>query len=88
MIIPIRCFTCGKIIASHYNIYDELCKSKMNDDKILDILGIKRYCCRRMIKTHVDMIDKILLFDNDKNDDNDDDNNDNDNYNKNNNYQS
>jgi len=34
-------------------------ENKTPDGKILDELGLKRYCCRRMILSHVDLIDKI-----------------------------
>lgn len=30
--------------------------------KILDSLGVTRYCCRRMLLSHVDLIDEILRF--------------------------
>lgn len=28
----------------------------------LDALGLKRYCCRRMVLTHVDLIEKLLHY--------------------------
>lgn len=78
MIIPIRCVTCGKVIADKWNKYQELVKSnpehgkqsdtinvnssniqKTREGKVLDELGLKRYCCRRHLLTHVDLIEII-----------------------------
>jgi len=28
----------------------------------LDELGLSRYCCRRMLLTHVDLIEKLLQY--------------------------
>lgn len=28
----------------------------------MDQLGLKRYCCRRMIMTHVDLVEKLLKY--------------------------
>ncbi len=28
----------------------------------LDALGLKRYCCRRMVLTHVDLIQKLINY--------------------------
>jgi DNA-directed RNA polymerase subunit N (RpoN/RPB10) len=28
----------------------------------MDDLGLKRYCCRRMILTHVDLIEQLLQY--------------------------
>lgn len=89
MIIPIRCFTCGKPVAHLWEQYqkkvqDEYLKKikedgleenppdskvifhTINEDlkktaegKILDELGLKRQCCRRIMLTHVDLCEKI-----------------------------
>ena len=34
----------------------------LNYSKALDELGLKRYCCRRMVLTHVDLISKLLNY--------------------------
>ena len=82
MIIPIRCFTCNKVIAHLWEDYlertqmiyiDEDIKNlkkkrfidiekienKTTEGKILDDLEINKYCCRRMILSHVDLCEKI-----------------------------
>lgn len=28
----------------------------------MDSLGLNRYCCRRMVMTHVDLIEKLLRY--------------------------
>jgi DNA-directed RNA polymerase subunit N len=81
MIIPVRCFTCGKVLGDKYNYY----KRNVNEEKlkrgepaedtilnlqskdvqktiegrVLDNLGLKRYCCRRVMLGHIDLIEVI-----------------------------
>jgi DNA-directed RNA polymerase I, II, and III subunit RPABC5 len=93
MIIPIRCFTCGKTIADRYDYYmtqvaqleqadaasadkdtkaggaakekaeAEAALTKHFDPvktgKIMDKIGLTRYCCRRHMLTTVDMMGVI-----------------------------
>ena len=94
MIIPIRCFTCGKVIADKYDYYiKEAEKLKLEDSnevdkkmakmpkeekekaakethdtrhfdtirtgKLLDSMGLTRYCCRRHMLSTVDMMEII-----------------------------
>ena len=92
MIIPVRCFTCNKVIGDKWFKYQELLEqidnpietsesseegvSESNKDKqfkvllhnlkdktkqavILDKLGLTRYCCRRHMLAHIDLIDEI-----------------------------
>jgi DNA-directed RNA polymerase subunit N len=62
MIIPVRCFTCGKLIGDKWEEFARRVKSGENPDKILDSLGLIRYCCRRMLLSHVEVIDDIIKF--------------------------
>ena len=61
MIVPVRCFSCGKMIAGEYEEYVKRLK-KEEAKKILDDLGIERYCCRRTIFSHVDLMDEIMKY--------------------------
>lgn len=73
MIIPVRCFSCGKVIATDYiKFREEVEKIKKSENRnptseeinnIFDELGVKRYCCRRMIVSHIDLIDEVINFD-------------------------
>ena len=60
--MPVRCFTCGNQIADKYEEY--VTKSKEGEDpaKVLDKLGISRYCCRRMLVTSVETSQQIVPF--------------------------
>ena len=62
MIIPVRCFTCGKVIGNKYEYYCQLLQANHHEKAALDELGLRRYCCRRMVLTHVDLIQKLLLY--------------------------
>lgn len=62
MIIPIRCFSCGKPIAQLYESYVERVKKGEDMKKVLDELGLQRYCCRAMFLGHVDLIDTAAQF--------------------------
>ena len=76
MIIPVKCFTCGKVLGDKYNYYlSEVRKIKMSKDvatddvvyltkeyvkktpegQVMDMLGLRRQCCRRHMLTHVDI---------------------------------
>ena len=71
MIIPIKCFTCGNVIADKYLYYKrEVGKQKKEggdiyftegsvkkspEARVLDKLHLTKICCRRHMLTHVDI---------------------------------
>ena len=56
MLIPVRCFSCNYPISKHYLEYLEY--KEKNKGKNLELFfkekNIKKYCCSRMLLTHVD----------------------------------
>lgn len=88
MIIPVRCYTCGKVVGNKYTQYTRLVNEfradpgkepgivdggefaiqsgaitrpdhRTPEGAALDRLGMRRYCCRRMLLTHVDIIEHV-----------------------------
>jgi len=62
IIIPVRCFSCGNLIGDKWEDFARRVKEGEDSGKVLDSLGVKRYCCRRMLLSHVEVIDEILKF--------------------------
>ncbi len=62
MIIPIRCMSCGKPVAHLWEEYKERTEKGENAKKVLDELGLERYCCRGLFLGHVDLIDAAAKF--------------------------
>jgi DNA-directed RNA polymerase subunit N len=60
MIIPVRCFTFGKVIGCMYQTYLKRVQLGEDPQQVLDDLGLKRYCCRRMIVSHADLVDEVI----------------------------
>jgi DNA-directed RNA polymerases I, II, and III subunit RPABC5 len=79
MIIPVRCFSCNKVIGSKWNKYQSLLQEKKDvtdnimiiDEHVTTIddlehnqdifkkLNITRYCCKRHLLGHVDILHKL-----------------------------
>ena len=62
VIVPVRCFTCGNLVADKFDEYQNRVKSGEEPAKILDSLGIERYCCRRMMLTTLETIQQVIPF--------------------------
>lgn len=59
---PIRCFTCGSIIGDKWEEFSRRVAAGEDPSKVLDSLGVKRYCCRRMFISHIELAELELSF--------------------------
>lgn len=62
MIIPVRCFSCGRLVGDKWEEFAERVNAGEDPGDVLDSMGIKRYCCRRMLLSHVEVINEVLRF--------------------------
>ena len=62
MIIPVRCFSCGKPIGHLWEKFKHRVENGEDPKKVLDDLGLERYCCRQMFLGHVDLIQLTAKF--------------------------
>lgn len=62
MLIPVRCFTCGKVVASLYEEYKKRIERGEAPKNALDALGLNRYCCRKMLISHADLIEEVIPY--------------------------
>lgn len=62
MIIPVRCFSCGKPIGHLWEEYKKRVAEGENSGKVLDSLGLDRYCCRSMFLGQTDLIELVGKF--------------------------
>ena len=62
MIVPVRCFSCGKVIGDKWEDFKKRVEEGEEPNEVLEDLGITRYCCRRMLLSHVEIIDEVLKF--------------------------
>ena len=62
MIIPIRCFACGKPTGHLWEQFQLGVQKGESKEKTLDSLGLNRYYCRSLLMGHVDLIDIAAEF--------------------------
>lgn len=63
MIIPVRCISCGKPVGHLWEKYKQMTEKDGKDSKeSLTKLGLKRYCCRALFISHVNLMDTIAQY--------------------------
>jgi DNA-directed RNA polymerase subunit N len=62
MIIPVRCVTCGKVVGHLWESFKQRTEAGEDSKKVMDDLGLKRYCCRQLFLGHVDLLKEVAQF--------------------------
>ncbi|MCE4599288.1 MAG: DNA-directed RNA polymerase subunit N [Desulfurococcales archaeon] len=62
MLPPVRCFTCGAPLGHLWEEYVERVNNGEDPERVLDSLGVTRYCCRRMLLTSVTYIEEVSKY--------------------------
>ncbi|MBW3002089.1 DNA-directed RNA polymerase subunit N [Candidatus Woesearchaeota archaeon] len=62
MIIPIRCWSCGKPIGQLWEEFKTRIEKGENRKDVMEDLGLERYCCKAIMMGHVDLIDTSAKF--------------------------
>ena len=62
MLIPVRCFTCGGLIADKHAEYSNRVPTGEDPSKVMDSLGVKRYCSEGCSFQMSDTIYQIIPY--------------------------
>jgi DNA-directed RNA polymerase subunit N len=62
MLVPVRCFTCGNVVADKFLEFSNGVKSGEDPAQIMDAIGLKKYCCRRMFLSCVETIYQVIPY--------------------------
>jgi DNA-directed RNA polymerase subunit N len=54
--------SCGKPVAQLWETFQKRMELGEDPKKVLDELGLKRYCCRSMFLTHVDIYKQVAKY--------------------------
>ena len=62
MIVPVRCFSCGKPLGHLWEEFKAKVEEGENKKEVLDELGIERFCCRSVFLGQADTIELVSNF--------------------------
>lgn len=60
MSIPVRCYSCSKVIGTSKIHFDaQRCEKQQDYQHLFEKFGITRYCCKSIIMTYVPLLEKL-----------------------------
>jgi DNA-directed RNA polymerase subunit N len=62
MLPPVRCFTCGAPLGHLWPEFRRRVEAGEDPEKVLDDLGVTRYCCRRVLLTSITYIEEVAQY--------------------------
>jgi DNA-directed RNA polymerase subunit N len=62
MLIPVRCFSCGKPIGHLWEEYKSRVAAGEEQSVVLRDLGLDRYCCRAAMLGNAELLPRITKF--------------------------
>ena len=62
--IPVRCFTCNKVLGNKELTYQSLIAKGTETKRIWVILGITRVCCKGVMMSSVDLTEETNNYEN------------------------
>ena len=61
MLIPVRCFTCGKVVGSYWTSFITCIQNGKTTEEALEYINFTRTCCRSLMITNVDLLHKRII---------------------------
>ncbi len=62
MIIPVRCFSCGKPLGHLWEDFKKRVQEGEKSKKVLEDLGLERFCCRSVFLGQTDLLELVGKF--------------------------
>lgn len=62
MLVPVACFSCGRRIGDVWGRYNDMLAAGTTPQEAFDALRLRRYCCRRMLASTVETMDRTIEF--------------------------
>jgi len=62
MIIPMRCFSCGKPLAQLWEEFKKRISAGEDSGNVMGELGLERMCCRSIFIGQEDLVEQVAEF--------------------------